>query len=105
MSLVFVVMFPLAALTIYLPHTQKVRLIHAPLQVVSIILMIVGLALGVELGKQISLLDGYHQIIGYIVFAWMVIVQPALGLGQHLHFRKNGTRSPMGAATAGWVAL
>jgi hypothetical protein len=97
MSLVFIVMFPLAALTIYLPHTQKVRLIHAPLQVVSIILMIAGLALGVELGKQVSLLDGYHQIIGYIVFAWMVIVQPALGLGQHLNFRKNGTRSPMGA--------
>lgn len=97
MSLVFVVMFPLAALTIYLPHTQKVRLIHAPLQVISIILMIAGLALGVQLGKQISLLDGYHQVIGYIVFAWMVIVQPALGLGQHLHFRKNGTRSPMGS--------
>lgn len=97
MSLVFLVMFPLASLTIYLPHTEKVRYIHAPLQVVSIILMVAGLGLGVQLGKQVDELDGYHQIIGYILFAWMVIAQPALGLAQHLHFRKNGTRSPMGS--------
>lgn len=96
MSLVFVVMFPLASLTLYLPHAQKVRLIHAPLQVVSIVLMIAGLGLGVQLGKQISMLDGYHQVIGYIVFGWMVIAQPVLGLTQHLHYRRNGTRSPMG---------
>lgn len=51
MSLVFIVIFPLAALTIYLPHTQKVRLIHAHLQVVSIVLMITGLGLGVKLSK------------------------------------------------------
>lgn len=97
MSLAFLVMFPLAALTIYLPYTQKVRLIHAPLQVVSIILMIVGLERGVQLAKFVDLLDGYHQVIGFIVFAWMVIAQPALGLAQHLHFRKNKTRSPMGS--------
>lgn len=59
--------------------------------------MVAGLGLGVQLGKQVDELDGYHQIIGYILFAWMVIAQPALGLAQHLHFRKNGTRSPMGS--------
>ncbi|KIX02812.1 uncharacterized protein Z518_08755 [Rhinocladiella mackenziei CBS 650.93] len=96
MSLVFVVMFPLAALTVYLPYNNKVRHIHAPLQVLGIMLMITGLGLGVELGKRLDELDGYHMVIGYIVFAWMVVIQPALGLGQHLHFRRVGTRSPMG---------
>jgi len=78
MPLVFVILFPLAALTIYLPYNQKVRHIHAPLQVISLILMIVGLGLGVELGKQVNNVDGYHMVIGYVVVAWMVIFQPAL---------------------------
>jgi hypothetical protein len=96
MPLVFVVLFPLAALTLYLPYSQKVRHIHAPLQVLSLILMVVGFGLGVELAKKSQELDMYHQVIGYIVVAWMVVAQPALGLGQHLYFRKNGARSPMG---------
>ncbi|OAL38355.1 hypothetical protein AYO20_02414 [Fonsecaea nubica] len=96
MPLVFVVMFPLAALTLYLPYTNKVRHIHAPLQVLSLVLMIVGLGLGVELGKQVDNLDGYHMVIGYILVAWMGVFQPALGLLQHMHFRKYGTRSASG---------
>lgn len=96
MPLVFVVLFPLSALTIYLPYHEKVRHIHAPLQVLSIILMLVGLGLGVRLAKKLDEVDKYHQVVGYIVVAWMVVFQPALGLAQHLNFRRNGTRSPMG---------
>ncbi len=96
MPLVFVILFPLSALTIYLPYNEKVRHIHAPLQVVSVILMLVGLGLGVKLANKLNKVDEYHQVIGYIVVAWMVFFQPALGLWQHLQFRKKGTRSPMG---------
>ncbi|KIW32570.1 uncharacterized protein PV07_04100 [Cladophialophora immunda] len=96
MPLVFVVMFPLAALTLYLPYSNKVRHIHAPLQVLSLILMIVGLGLGVQLGKQVDNLDGYHMVIGYILVAWMGVFQPTLGLLQHIHFRKYGSRSAYG---------
>ncbi|KAI1618064.1 hypothetical protein EDD36DRAFT_425561 [Exophiala viscosa] len=96
MPLVFVVLFPLSALTLYLPYNEKVRHVHAPLQVVSIILMLVGLAMGVRLANKLDEIDKYHQVIGFIVVGWMVIIQPALGLAQHLNFRKNGTRSPMG---------
>jgi hypothetical protein len=96
MSLVFVLLFPLSALTLYIPYSNKVRHVHAPLQVVTIILMLVGLGLGVRLGNQINELDGYHQVIGYLVVAWMVLFQPALGLMQHLHFRRTGTRSAYG---------
>ena len=96
MSLVFVVLFPLAALTLYLPYSNKVRHIHAPLQVMTIILMLAGLGLGVRLGNQVGILGGYHMIIGYLLVAWMVLFQPTLGLLQHLHFRKHGNRSAFG---------
>lgn len=98
MSLVFLVLMPFAALTLYLPYTQKVPHLHAPLQILSIILVIVGLALGVRLAKPLGLTTGYHQIIGYIIVAILFSAQPVLGLLQHLHFRKTGTRSGMGLA-------
>lgn len=98
MSLVFLVMFPIAALTIYLPFASKVRYIHAPLQILALILTIIGLALGVVLGQRVHQLDAYHQIIGYIVVGVLIIFQPALGIIQHLHFTKTGGKSPMGIA-------
>jgi hypothetical protein len=96
MSLIFLILFPLGALTLYFPYAQKVRHIHAPLQTISLILLIVGLATGVVLGQRVSELDGYHQIIGYVIVAVMILFQPALGIYQHLHYRKTGGRSPMG---------
>ncbi|KIW17175.1 hypothetical protein PV08_04366 [Exophiala spinifera] len=96
MSLTFVLLFPLSSLTIYLGYREKVRHIHGPLQAVSIILMLVGLGLGVKLADKLDEIDEYHQVIGFVLVAWMVFFQPVLGLLQHLHFRKNGTRSPMG---------
>ncbi len=96
MSAIFLILFPIAALTLYLPYAKKVRHIHAPLQLISLVLLIIGLATGVVLGKRISELDGYHQIIGYLVIAAMVLFQPALGIYQHMHYRKTGGKSPMG---------
>jgi hypothetical protein len=96
MSLAFLVLMPLAALTLYLPYTKKVPHIHAPLQILSIILVIVGLALGVRLARPLGLTTGYHQVIGYVIIAILLSAQPILGLLQHLHFRNTGTRSGMG---------
>ena len=96
MSLVFLVLLPFAALTLYLPYTNKVPHIHAPLQILSVILVIVGLALGLRLAKPLGLTGGYHQIIGYIVVGILFSAQPILGLLQHLHYRRTGTRSGMG---------
>ena len=96
MSLVFLIFFPLFALTLYLPYANRVRLVHAPLQLLSIVLLIVGLALGVKLGNRLDELDAYHQIIGYIVVAALVLFQPALGIYQHLYYHRTGGRSAMG---------
>ena len=105
MSLVFLILFPLAALTLYLPYSQKVRQIHAPLQLIGLVLLIVGLGLGVVLGKRVSELDAYHQVIGYLIVAVLVLFQPALGIYQHLHYRKTGGRSVMGSFIDGLDVL
>jgi hypothetical protein len=96
MSITFVLLFPLAALTLYLPFSKRVLLVHAPLQVIGIILMIAGLATGVLLGRRINELDAYHMIIGYVVVAVLILFQPILGLLQHIYFRRNQSRSVMG---------
>lgn len=98
MSVLFLGLFPFASLTLYLPTTIKVRYIHAPLQILALILLIVGMALGIVLGQRFDELDGYHMIIGFVVVACMILFQPAMGLYQHLHYHKTGGRSAFGIA-------
>lgn len=54
------------------------------------------MALGIIVGQKLDQLDTYHQIIGFIVVFVMVLVQPAMGILQHLHFHKTGGRSMWG---------
>lgn len=96
MSVLFLALFPMFALTLYLPTTKKVRYIHAPLQVLSTILLIIGMAMGIVLANRFGELDGYHQIIGFIVVAMLVLFQPAMGLYQHLHYHRTGGRTIFG---------
>lgn len=96
MSLLFLGMFPLFSLTLYLKTAKKVRFIHAPLQALSVILLIIGMSLGIVLGQRIDELDGYHMIIGFIVVAVLVLFQPAMGVYQHLHYHKTGGSTVFG---------
>jgi Cytochrome domain of cellobiose dehydrogenase len=96
MAVVFLLLLPIGALMIYLPFSRKVLLAHAPIQVLSVALLIVGVILGVILGVRIDEYDGYHQIIGYIVVSCLLLFQPVLGLIQHLRHRKFGERTIFG---------
>ena len=98
MSVTFLILMPFAAMTLYLPFAKRVPYVHAPMQVISMILLIVGLATGVSLGMSIKITDRYHQIIGYIIVASLILVQPALGIFQHLNYRRTGERSSFGLA-------
>lgn len=98
MSVLFIALFPLISLTIYLPYTQKVRYIHAPLQILSTILLIAGMSLGIVLGQRMGELDGYHMVIGFIVVACLVLFQPAMGVYQHMYYRRTGGHSAFGIA-------
>jgi hypothetical protein len=96
MSIVFLFLLPSVALTVYLPFPMKIRLIHAPLQVVDIILLIAGLVLGLNLGRPIGFTTGYHQVIGYCVLGILFSLQPLLGLLQHSHYTRTKERSIFG---------
>jgi len=96
MSTVFLFLLPSFALTVYLPFPKKIRCIHAPLQVVAIILFIAGLVLGLNLGRPIGFTAGYHQVIGYSVLGILFSLQPILGILQHRHYTRTGGRSIFG---------
>jgi Cytochrome domain of cellobiose dehydrogenase len=96
MALVFVLLFPLGALTIYLPFSRKTLFVHAPLQLLSASLLIAGVVLGVVLGVRIDANDGYHQIIGYVIVGCLVLFQPALGVIRHRQHRRGGKKTIFG---------
>ena len=94
MSAVFVVLMPLGALLIYTPiHTRTgtkspIPRLHAPFQIFTVVLALAGLALGIALASPDEY-TGYHPVIGYVILALLVLVQPAMGLVQHLVFRRK----------------
>jgi Cytochrome domain of cellobiose dehydrogenase len=96
MAVVFLFLFPIGALMTYLPFSRKILFAHVPLQLLSVSLLIVAMALGVKLGVDIDAYDEYHQIIGYITVSCLVLFQPALGLIQHVRFRKVEKRTIFG---------
>lgn len=98
MSSVFLILFPCFALTIYLPFAKKVAFIHAPLEILALVMLITGVGLGASLAKEFNVPSVYHPVVGYIVTATLFLFQPALGLLQHLHFRRTGQRGLFGHA-------
>lgn len=101
MAVVFLLLFPTGALMMYLSFSRKV-FVHAPIQLLSVCLLIAGMALGITLGLRIGNYDGYHQIIGYITVSCLLLFQPAFGLIQHLRHRKLGKRTIFGHIH-GWL--
>jgi hypothetical protein len=90
MGLVVTILFPSGAIFVRL-HGHS--WIHAGIQVLSLICMIVGLGLGVELAKLGSLVfNNTHSIFGVAIVA-LFLVQPLLGLAHHFLFRKNQARN------------
>jgi hypothetical protein len=97
MSAAFVVFFPTAALVIRLPlKIAAVPLIHAPIQLLGLALIISGLGIGVSLAQDTGNISNpvqEHVVIGIIVVSTLVLFQPAMGMLQHLHYRKTGGKS------------
>lgn len=93
-SVAFVLLFPNFALTIHLiPSRWTVAWVHAPLQLFAIALAIAGAAIGYSVSEDLREPGSYHPVIGYVAMAGVVIVQPVLGIIQHLRFRKSGEKT------------
>ena len=98
-SLAFVLLFPNFGLTMYLfPSRWTVAWIHGPLQMFAVALALCGLGVGVSVSKDVQGMSSYHPIIGYIAILGIALFQPALGIIQHLRFRKYGKQTIFGLA-------
>ncbi|KAL4943968.1 hypothetical protein BDV06DRAFT_234084 [Aspergillus oleicola] len=93
MSIAFVILFPSFGLLIALPIGGVVVKLHAPLQVLTLFLAIAGMGLGIQMGRDNDIMDDVHPILGLIVIGLLILFQPAMGLLQHLHFRRTGGKS------------
>ena len=93
MAIAFVLLFPFFALLVPLPIPISVAKVHAPLQGFALALAIAGAGLGIKLWVSGGARKIAHPIIGIVVIALLVLFQPAMGLLQHLHFRRTGGKS------------
>ena len=91
MSFAFVIFFPFFAIIVPIPSIPiSVTKVHVPLQLFTLAMVIAGLGLGIELGVSGDLMKNAHPIIGLVVVGLLILFQPALGLLQHLHFKRTG---------------
>jgi len=103
MSIVFLVLYPLGAISLHLPlprFLRKIRIItsvHVPIQILGLCMMIGAMGLGINLARDLHMFTTRktpaHVIIGLLATSMIILVQPAMGILQHLHFRKTGGKS------------
>lgn len=107
MSIVFIVLYPLGAISTHLPIDHipylrntylqnKIMAMHVPIQIIAFVMMIGGMALGIRVAQFVGFLRDpvrAHVVIGFLVVCTIIVFQPALGILQHRHFKKTGGKS------------
>ena len=107
MSIVFIVLYPLGAISIHLPIDRipylkntylrnKVMAIHVPIQAIGFVMMIGGMALGIRIAHDLGYLEQpvqAHPVIGLLVVCTLIVFQPIMGFLQHRHFKRTGGKS------------
>lgn len=69
---------------------------HAPIQILGLIIMIGGMAIGIRIGNDLDFLEHpihAHVIIGLLVVCIIIVFQPDMGILQHRYFTETGGRS------------
>ncbi|KAL4887885.1 CBD9-like protein [Aspergillus ambiguus] len=93
MSFAFVLLFPLFSLLVPLPIPISVAKVHAPLQLFTLSVAIAGMGLGINIAVKGPGMKHAHPIIGLVVMGLLILLQPAMGTLQHMHFRRTGGKS------------
>lgn len=107
MSIVFIVLYPLGAISLHLPILHipylkntylqnKVMAMHVPIQLIGFVMMIGGFGLGIKVASFVGFLSHpvrAHVVIGFIVVCTIILFQPLLGILQHRHFKRTGGKS------------
>jgi hypothetical protein len=104
MSIIFLVLYPLGAISLHLPlpsFLKKIRIVpsvHVPIQILGLVMMIGAMGLGIDLANELDFFSAgipvpAHVVIGLLATSMIILIQPAMGILQHLHFRKTGGKS------------
>ncbi|OJD17379.1 hypothetical protein AJ78_02509 [Emergomyces pasteurianus Ep9510] len=91
MTIVFMVLFPVGALSMHLPLNIRIApYIHAPIQSIGIILTILAVALGSSLTGELEFWNPprAHVAVGILATGAILFIQPALGIVQHHYFER-----------------
>lgn len=107
MSIVFLVLYPLGAISLHLPlppFLRKIRIVpsvHVPIQILGLAMMIGAMGLGIDIARELDFFSAgvsvpAHVVIGLLATSMIILIQPAMGILQHLHFRKTGRKSIFG---------
>ena len=119
MSITFLVLLPLGAISLRLPLSPYIKRfvsrLHAPIQLLGVCMMIGAAGLGIDLARNdlhyFSPVKA-HVALGLLIVSVLVLVQPALGVVQHVYYGRKGQKSLFGhvhrwtgrsAIVAGWV--
>ena len=102
MSIVFLVLYPLGAISLHLPlpsFLSKIRIVpsvHVPIQILGLAMMIGAMGLGIDIAKDLHFFSRRapaHVVIGLLATSMIIVIQPAMGILQHLYFRKTRGKS------------
>ena len=99
MSIVFIVLFPLGAISLHLPLKgyRVIPFVHAPIQVLGLAMLIGAMGLGIDIAKNdLFYFSGTvpaHVAIGLLTCSMIILLQPAMGLLQHQYYKRHGERS------------
>jgi len=108
MSIVFIVLFPLGAIAVHLPTNeipfikntylkQRILAVHMPIQMLGLTMMTGGMGLGIRMAYDLDYFTQHptkaHVVIGLLVTTTLIVFQPAMGIAQHLYFRRTGGKS------------
>jgi hypothetical protein len=102
MSIVFLVLYPLGAISLHLPlpyFLRKIRIVpsvHVPIQILGLAMMIGAMGLGIDIAKDLHFFSESvpaHVVIGLLATSMIIVIQPVMGILQHFHFRKTGGKS------------
>ncbi|ELR05824.1 hypothetical protein GMDG_01901 [Pseudogymnoascus destructans 20631-21] len=107
MSIVFIILYPLGAISVHLPIDRvpylkntylkkRVMAMHVPIQVLGSVMMVGGMALGIRIGQDLGYLRRpvhAHVVIGFVVVCTIIVFQPIMGILAHRHFKKRGDKS------------
>ncbi|CAI7613545.1 unnamed protein product [Penicillium manginii] len=87
------------------PWTNKVTRLYAPIQALTLAIILSGIGVGIYLSVTTTKISYYHPIIGFIYVGRLLLFQPLVGLYSHLHFQGTGAKTAWGSGSQEFSCL